>query len=189
MEATHELLHLNKQSLLHWKFMDIPTRFISIIIFCYRAFEYDNCGIFRHLRWMQNLQQSMWDHEILYADRSWEDEQLLGRLLLLETENMNTAGSWNLKFIFHLMETTDELLHLDKWSFVQWKITDMPTSFIWSSIFFDRAFEYGGVSKFWGYVPKNSGPLCVEFCNFVHCHTFVKCSVLLLLNLIHLYDL
>jgi hypothetical protein len=33
------------------------------------------------LRWMQNLNQSKWEHDILYADKSSKDEQLLLRLL------------------------------------------------------------------------------------------------------------
>jgi hypothetical protein len=32
--------------------------------------------VFRLLRWMQNLKQSMWDPEIVYAYRSTKDEQL-----------------------------------------------------------------------------------------------------------------
>jgi hypothetical protein len=39
------------------------------------SFEYGNGGTFKLLRWMQNLYQSMWDHEILHADRSSKDEQ------------------------------------------------------------------------------------------------------------------
>jgi hypothetical protein len=46
------------------------------------------------------------------------------------------------------MGRTHEALHIDKWSFVHWKIMDIPTSFIWIIIFFDGAFEYGGGSKF-----------------------------------------
>jgi hypothetical protein len=41
------------------------------------------------------------------------------------------------------METTHEILHLDKRSLVQWKIVDMPTSFIWIIIFFNGPSEYG----------------------------------------------
>jgi hypothetical protein len=37
---------------------------------------------FKLLRWMQNLHQSMWDHGILYADRSSKDGQLLMRPFL-----------------------------------------------------------------------------------------------------------
>jgi hypothetical protein len=54
--------------------MDIPTSFLSVIIFFDRAFEYDGGGIFKPLKWMKNLHQSTWDHEMLYADRSSEDE-------------------------------------------------------------------------------------------------------------------
>jgi hypothetical protein len=39
-------------------------------------------------------------------------------------------------------------LHLEKLSFVHWKITDIPKSFIWIVIFFDGAFEYVGVRNF-----------------------------------------
>jgi hypothetical protein len=49
------------------------------------------------------------------------------------------------------MERTREPLHLDKWSFVHGKIIDMPTSFIWITIFFDGTFEYGGITKLWGF--------------------------------------
>jgi hypothetical protein len=58
---------------------------------------------------------------------------------------MNMAGRWVLKFTFYFMERTHETLHLVKWSFVHWKIMNMPTSFIWIIIFFDWAFEYGGI--------------------------------------------
>jgi hypothetical protein len=45
-------------------------------------------GIFKILRWMQNLHQTTWDHNILYSDRSLEDEQLLR-----ESKNMNMVIS------------------------------------------------------------------------------------------------
>jgi hypothetical protein len=70
----------------------IPTIFILILIFFNRPFEYGNGGIFELLRWMQNLHQSTWDHKIVYADRSLENEQLLMRPLLLESKNTNMAG-------------------------------------------------------------------------------------------------
>jgi hypothetical protein len=44
---------------------------------------------FKLLRWMQNLHQSAWEHEILYTDRSSKDEQLSIRPFLLETKNTN----------------------------------------------------------------------------------------------------
>jgi hypothetical protein len=46
----------------------------------------------------------------------------------------------------------------------------IPTSFVWIIIFFGGAFEYGGGSKFLRYVGANADPLCIELCNFVHCH-------------------
>jgi hypothetical protein len=50
--------------------MDIHTSLIWIIIFFNGTFEYDDGETLKLLRWMQNLHQSVWDHEILYADRS-----------------------------------------------------------------------------------------------------------------------
>jgi hypothetical protein len=43
---------------------------------------------------------------------------------------------------------------------------DIPTTFIWIIIFFNRAFEYGNISM-WDYVGTNAELLCVELCNFV----------------------
>jgi hypothetical protein len=87
LATTHELLYLGKQSFIQWKVADIPTSFIWIIIFFNRSFEYGDGGIFKLLRLMQNLHQSMWDHKLFYADRSLEDEQLLIRPLLWESKN------------------------------------------------------------------------------------------------------
>jgi hypothetical protein len=72
------------------------------------------------------------------------------------------------------METTHEPLHVDKRSYVQWKIMNITTSFIWIIISFDGAFEYDSALNFWGYVGTNAELLSVEFCNFVHCHAPVK---------------
>jgi hypothetical protein len=41
-------------------------------------------------------------------------------------------------------------------------------------IFFEGAFEYGGISKLWGYVGTTAELICVQFCNFVQCHIFVS---------------
>jgi hypothetical protein len=60
----------------------------------------------------------MWDHEILYTDRSSMDEQLLMWQFLSKTENTNMAAVWVLKFIVGFVETTHEPLHLDKWTLV-----------------------------------------------------------------------
>jgi hypothetical protein len=98
---------------------------------------------------MQNLHQSTQEHEIYYSDRYSEDEQLL------------------IKITFCFMEEAHEPLYLDKWNSVSCKIMGIPTSFIWSIVSFDGAFEYGGDSKFWGCVAKNAVLLFVEFSNFV----------------------
>jgi hypothetical protein len=60
-------------------------------------------------RVMQSLNQSTWDHEIFYTDRSSKDEQRLVRQFLWK-ENMNMEGSWKLKFKFLFMQTTPEPL-------------------------------------------------------------------------------
>jgi hypothetical protein len=100
------------------------------------------------LRWIKNFHQLTWDHEILYADRASECEQILIRPLSRETKNTNIVGGWHLKYEFNFIERTHEMLHLDKRGLVQWKIMDMPTSFIWNIIFCKGAFEYGGGGNF-----------------------------------------
>jgi hypothetical protein len=50
-----------------------------------------------NMRWMQNLHQSMWDHEILCADRFSKDEQLLMRPFLSETKKYKHGGRLNVK--------------------------------------------------------------------------------------------
>jgi hypothetical protein len=47
---------------------------------------------FKLLRWMQNLHQSMWDHEIFYTDRSSKDEQLLKDHFCQKQKNTNMAA-------------------------------------------------------------------------------------------------
>jgi hypothetical protein len=56
-------------------------KFIWWIIFFNKPFEYGG-GILKLLRFMQILHQSTWDHDILYADRSSKEKQLLIRQLL-----------------------------------------------------------------------------------------------------------
>jgi hypothetical protein len=92
MATTHEPLHLDKQSFVQRKMVDIPTSFILIIIFFNEPFEYGDGGIFKLLRWTQNLHQSTRGHKIMYVERSLEDEQLLIRQLLQECKNVNMAG-------------------------------------------------------------------------------------------------
>jgi hypothetical protein len=58
------------------KIMNAPTRYIWIIISFDRAFEFGYGSIFKQMKWMQNLYQSMWDHEMLYAESSPVNKQL-----------------------------------------------------------------------------------------------------------------
>jgi hypothetical protein len=57
------------------------------------------------------------------------------------------AGGWLLKLKFCFIAATHEPLHLDKRGFIQWKIVDILTSFIWIIISFNRPFGYadGGI--------------------------------------------
>jgi hypothetical protein len=86
--------------------MDMPTSFIWIIVFFSRPFEYGNGGIFKLLRWMQNLLQPKWDHELFYADRSSMDKHFLVIPLLRKTKNTNIAGGWMFKYTFYFLEST-----------------------------------------------------------------------------------
>jgi hypothetical protein len=97
MTTTHEPLHLDKRSSVKWKIMDIFTSFIWIIIFSNGLFEYGYGGIFKLLRWMQNLHQSTWDHKILYADifRGWTT---FNKNTLQESKYLNMAGGWKSLF-------------------------------------------------------------------------------------------
>jgi hypothetical protein len=51
--------------------------------------QYDS-GILKPLRWMQNLYQSKWDREILYADRSSEDERLFSKTTFAKNKKIRT---------------------------------------------------------------------------------------------------
>jgi hypothetical protein len=92
----------------------------------------------------------------------------------MKIQRYEHGGRLTFKTHILFMTTTHEIFHLEKRSLVQWNTMDIPTSYIWIIIFFDRAFEYGGGSKFWGYVGTKAESLCVEFYSFVQCRTFVK---------------
>jgi hypothetical protein len=51
---------------------------------------------FKLLRWMQNLHQSTWDHETLYANRSSKDEQLL-MTIFVKNKKYEHGGRLNVK--------------------------------------------------------------------------------------------
>jgi hypothetical protein len=162
MAMTHEPLHLDKRNFVQWKIVDIPISFIWIIIFFNGPFA--------------------------YAERSLRGWTNLIRPLLRKSKSMDMAGGWKLKFALYFMEKTHEPLHLDKWSFVHWRITNIPTSFIWIIIFFHGALEYGCISKLWGYAGTNAELLCVEFCDLVQCNICVSylsfyCFIKVVLNI------
>jgi hypothetical protein len=69
------------------------------------------------LRWMQTFSIQTWDHEVLYADRSSKDGQLLIRPLLRKTKYTNTACGLILIFRVCFVETTHKAFHLDKGRF------------------------------------------------------------------------
>jgi hypothetical protein len=65
MATTQESLQLDKRSFYNKISRTyLPTRFISVIIFFNRPFKDGNGGLFKLLRWMQNLHQSTWEHNI-----------------------------------------------------------------------------------------------------------------------------
>jgi hypothetical protein len=78
----------------------IPTSLICIIFFN-RRFEYSDVGILKLLRWIQNLHQTMWDHEILYADRSSRGKQLSMRTPFQKTKSTNMMEQ--LKVNIHIL--------------------------------------------------------------------------------------
>jgi hypothetical protein len=47
--------------------------------------------------WMQNLHQSTWDHEILYTDRSSEDEKRLIGQFFVKNKKYEHGGRLNVK--------------------------------------------------------------------------------------------
>jgi hypothetical protein len=56
----------------------------------------------------------MWDQYVLYADRSWKDEQRLVTLFLRKRKSINVEGGLKLKAVLNFIEKTDEPLHLRK---------------------------------------------------------------------------
>jgi hypothetical protein len=177
MATAHEPLHLDKQSFVQWKIADIPTCFIWIII---SLMDVLNMVVVEFSNYWGGWKtcNSQW-RTIQFCLLT--DEQLFIRPLLWESKNINVMSGWKLKFTFYFMERTYKPLHLDR-SFVHWQIMDISTSFIWIIIFFDGAFEYGGIVKLWHYVGTNSKLLFTEFCNFVHCHINISFYLVIVLS-------
>jgi hypothetical protein len=92
IETIHELLHLDKRSLVQRNIVEITTSFVRIFIFLDGTFEHGDGENVKLLKWTQNLHQSTEDHKFLYSDRSSEDKQLFIRSFLRETKNTNMAG-------------------------------------------------------------------------------------------------
>jgi hypothetical protein len=63
--------------------------------------------------------------------------------IFVKNKKYNYGGRLIFTINICFMATTYEPLHLDKRSFVLWKIMDIPTSFIWIIIFFNAPLGYG----------------------------------------------
>lgn len=50
--------------------------------------------MFELMKWMQIFYQSMWDYEILYADRSSKGKRLLIRSFLWKIKSTNVESVW-----------------------------------------------------------------------------------------------
>jgi hypothetical protein len=111
-----------------------------------------------------------WNFVCWYNFEGWTT---FSKAILVKTKNTNLEGGWMLKFTLCFMETIHKPLVLEKWSLVQHKKIDICTSSIWITILFDEAFKCDG-AKFWRYVGTHAESLCLEFCNFVHCHILVN---------------
>jgi hypothetical protein len=77
MWTTHEPLHLRRTKFRTVKNSGRTYKFIWAVIFSNGPLEYGSGEILKLLRWTQNKHHSTLDHNILYADRSLEDKQLL----------------------------------------------------------------------------------------------------------------
>jgi hypothetical protein len=67
---------------------------------------------FRHMRWIQNLHQSTWDHEILYADRSSKEERLFIKTIHVINQKYERGGLLKVKIQILFSEETLEPLRL-----------------------------------------------------------------------------
>jgi hypothetical protein len=86
---------------------------LDAIIFNAVAATIPKWQTFKLVRWMQNLHQSTYDHEILYSDRSSEDEETYNKNRFARNQSTNTGGG-DLKLKSCCVETTHEPLHLYK---------------------------------------------------------------------------
>jgi hypothetical protein len=75
----------------------------------------------------------------------------------MKNKKSKLDGSWKVKFIFYFMQKTQPL-HLDILSTV--KDCGHIYEIYMNNFLFDKAFNYGDGTKFYGYVGTNSEPLC-----------------------------
>jgi hypothetical protein len=73
---------------------------LDVIIYNIVALTIPRQRTFKFLGSVQNLRQSTWNREIVYADRSSEDEQLIIRPLLRKAKAYEHGG--RLKFKIHM---------------------------------------------------------------------------------------
>jgi hypothetical protein len=113
---------------------------------------------------MQDLNQLMWDNEILYADKSLKDEQLLLRTLLLRTKNMRGWLKVKINILFH----GDNIIHCTyKNEVLQSKRSLIYLQVLFGSLFcLTKLLSIAMVQNFqfmFGHMLNH----CTEFCNVI----------------------
>jgi hypothetical protein len=81
-----------------------------VILFNPVSSTIQNWQTFRLLRWLQNLHQSAWNHDILDADR-YLKKWTLSKTIFVKIKTAYSEGGWNINFRFCLTETTHEPLY------------------------------------------------------------------------------
>lgn len=71
---------------------------------------------FEHVRWVQNLHKSTWNHGMLFTDISSNVEQLLTRSFFVNHQKYEPGGRLDviIDILLYFMESTHEQLQLDK---------------------------------------------------------------------------
>jgi hypothetical protein len=123
---------------------------------------------FNILTWMQNLNQLTWDNAILCAGRSTKDEQLLIRYFC-ERPKIWTCRAVESCCFVKITRDPSELYEV-RYSKTSWSYQQV---FVESSFCLTKLLNMA-IVWFLGYIWTKSGPLCVEFCNFVHWHISVN---------------
>jgi hypothetical protein len=143
MEMAHELLHLNKRSLVQWKIMDMPTSFV---------FE----ELFSSKDLLSMAMVGFWNFWVAYKTCTSQRATMNFCMLKIysgwtfltntfaKTQKYKHGGTLKCKnqISFYGANSWTVVLTVRQ-SFVQWKIMDIPTNCILTIIFFDRDFEFG----------------------------------------------